>query len=93
MLGALWSHYIDNDGALAALMKGSSSVTSGDVIIGQTWRLVSKWEVSPWFERVCSSSNPLDGLSRGRRHGPWKKVVPFVIAQDFIDELEASSFR
>ena len=93
MQGALWTHYIDNDGALAALIKGSSSVTSGDVIIGRTWRLISHWEVSPWFERVCSASNPLDGLSRGRRNGPWKKVIDFSFDQSFIDELESHGSR
>ena len=29
----LWIHFIDNEGALAALAKGSSSVMSGEMIV------------------------------------------------------------
>ena len=63
-------------------------MSSGDVIIGKTWRLISHWEVSPWFERVCSASNPLDGLSRGRRNGPWSEVVIFELDKEFIEAIE-----
>ena len=91
MRGALWTHYIDNDGALSSLVRGSSSVASGDIIVGRTWRLVSDLQIGPWFERVCSGSNPLDGLSRGRRHGPWQEVIDFVIDADFIAEISAEA--
>ena len=31
--------------------------------------------VIPWFDRVESSSNPVDGLSRGADEGPWVGVL------------------
>ena len=38
----LWIHFIDNEGALAALAKGSSSVLSGEVIVGCTHELAAR---------------------------------------------------
>ena len=61
-------------GALAALAKGSSSVMSGEVIVGCTHELAAKYGVLSWFDRVDSASNPVDKLSRGKLDGPWKLV-------------------
>jgi hypothetical protein len=61
---SLWIHYIDNSSALGSLVKGSSTVTQQDVIVGQTWEYISELDVLPWFDRVDSKSNPVDGLSR-----------------------------
>ena len=61
---SLWIHYIDNSSALGSLVKGSSTVTQQDVIVGQTWEYISELDVLPWFDRVDSTSNPVDGLSR-----------------------------
>ena len=38
----LWVHYIDNNDALAALIKGSSSVLQADLIVGETWANVAR---------------------------------------------------
>ena len=62
----------DNAAALSCLVIGSSSACEGDVIIGVTWSRIQCLEVFPWFDRVDSSSNPVDGLSRGRLAGPWR---------------------
>ena len=44
--GHLWIHFIDNEGALAALAKGSSSVLSGgEVIVGCTHELAARFGV------------------------------------------------
>ena len=67
MQQCVWTHYIDIDGALAALISGSSSVTSGDCIVGETWKLCDEHRVLPWYNQVETKSNPLDSLSRGRR--------------------------
>ena len=77
----LWIHFIDNNAALATMVRGSSSVASGDVINGMTWERVAKLRCRPWFERVESSANPVDGLSRGRRDGDWD-IVPLRIPAD-----------
>ena len=68
---ALWIHFIDNNGALGALVNGSSSVESQEIITGSTWQLVAQLETLPWFDRVDSSSNPVDGLSRKDFSGNW----------------------
>ena len=70
----LWIHFIDNSAALACLVRGSSSVQSGDRIVGHTWSLVHMLRVCPWFDRVESKANPVDGLSRGVLGGPWGEL-------------------
>ena len=80
----LWVHYIDNNGALAALINGSSSVLQADLIVG-------KQEVLPWFDRVDTKANPVDGISRRQFDGPWlfRPVrFPEQILVDIIDFLE-----
>jgi hypothetical protein len=71
---ALWLHFIDNDAALATLVKGSSSVLSGEVITAYTHSRCSAIGLWSWFDRVASADNPVDGLSRGKMEGPWQLV-------------------
>ena len=79
----LWVHFVDNEGALASLAKGSSSVLSGEIIVGCTHELSARYGVVSWFDRVDSSSNPVDKLSRGVMKGPWKllpiRFPPFLL--------------
>ena len=72
--GSLWLHFIDNNGALSCLVKGSSSCVGTDSIVGYTWKLVEKLDIFPWFDRVDSRSNPVDGLSRKDLRGPWQLI-------------------
>ena len=74
MTGHLWLHFIDNDAACATLVRGSSSVLSGELITSMTHELVAKFNVWPWFDRVDSESNPVDKLSRGVMAGDWDLV-------------------
>ena len=60
----LWIHFIDNSGTQSALITGSSSVLFGDLIAAETWKQVARQHIYPWFERVHTSSNPFDALSR-----------------------------
>ena len=89
--GALWIHFIDNDAALATLVKGSSSVLSGEVITAHTHSLIAERGVWPWFDRVASKDNPVDQLSRGKLQGPWQlkeiEVPPKLVSelQDYLD--------
>ena len=69
---ALWMHFIDNNGALGSLVSGSSSVESQDIIVGVTWECIAKLGTLAWFDRVDSSSNPVDGLSRKNFSGTWR---------------------
>ena len=65
---------IDNEGALASLAKGSSSVLSGEIIVGFTHELAADLGILSWYDRVDSASNPVDKLSRGQMKGSWKLV-------------------
>ena len=83
---ALWIHFIDNNSALGALVKGSASVDQQDIIVGHTWSLVSRINVLPWFDRVDSKSNPVDGLSRKDFSGTWR-WLPISFPQCVLDDL------
>ena len=69
---ALWIHFIDNNGALGALVRGSASVHEQDIIIGETWSRIAALEALVWFDRVDSALNPVDGLSRKDFRGTWQ---------------------
>ena len=78
-------HFIDNEGALAALAKGSSSVLSGEIIVGCTHELSASRGFIGWYDRVDSASNPEDKLSRGMMKGRLKPVKvsfpPFLLSR------------
>jgi len=86
----LWIHYIDNAAAQSALVKGSSSVMSGDVIVHYTWSQVAALHATPWFDRVASPSNPVDGLSRGDMAGPWS-LQDLHLPERLLHQLRALS--
>ena len=67
--GSLWVHYIDNDSALATLVKGSSSVMSGECITAFTHSKIADLGLWTWFDRVASDDNPVDKLSVSWVHG------------------------
>ena len=74
---SLWMHFIDNNGALSCLVKGGSSVSSTDTIVGLTWRKIARTNACPWFDPVDTKSNPVDGLSRGDLSGDWD-IAPLI---------------
>ena len=59
-----WIHFIDNNAAQSALIKGSYNSLSGDIIAGETWGLIRKVRCWLWMDRVASKPNPIDGVSR-----------------------------
>ena len=85
--GRRWIHFIDNAACQAAFVRGSSSVSSGDVIIGLAWQLIARRRLLPWFDRVDTASNPVDGLSRGKRDGAWREVQHGVLPADCLRDL------
>ena len=74
MNNSLWLHFIDNTSAQYSLVRGSSSVYSGDHIIGLTWEMSAQLGTYPYYDRVHTKSNPIDGVSRGDFTGPWGRV-------------------
>ena len=45
--GSAWVHYIDNIAAQHALLRGSSSIASGDHAVGATWARVAARDCWP----------------------------------------------
>ena len=84
---SLWLHFIDNEAAQHSLVKGSSSIACGDVVVGETWRKIQRLGIYPYFDRVESKANPVDGLSRGRAVGPWNHIDKAVIPADLERKL------
>ena len=89
---SLWLHFIDNNGALSSLVKGSSSVNQLDLIVGETWRLIAELQVLVWFDRVDSKSNPIDGVSRGWFEGPWV-MQDVVFPNSILDDLACEMLK
>ena len=71
---ALWIHFIDNETALAAMIKGGSSVHSADVIAAWCAGRTAALGTWVWYDRVDTKSNPDDGLIRGDMTGPWRLI-------------------
>ena len=83
----LWTHYIDNENALASMIKGGSSVHSADCIAAYVGVQCAKLGVRPWFDRVDTKANPVDQLSRGKVSGDWK-LVPVRFPAELRSALE-----
>ena len=62
---ALWIHFIDNSGAEASLVSGSSSIDAGDHIVGMTWERIAKRRLWPFFD--CPKQGETDGQTIERR--------------------------
>ena len=58
-------HFIDNDSASSALIKGYSPVSDSVKIIGDYWLQAAILGAYPYIDRVESKSNIADGPSRG----------------------------
>ena len=59
-------HFVDNNSAKDALIKGSSSHPASQEIVGAVWEQEVSLQSAPWYDRVPSPSNPSDDPSRGR---------------------------
>ena len=68
----LWLHFVDNESSVAALAKGSTSVSSAEIIVAWTHTELAQLGIIAWFDRVDTKSKPVDGLSRGDMSGPWR---------------------
>lgn len=79
-------HFIDNDSALATLVKGSSLVLSGECITAYTQSKVAGAGLWPRFDRVASDDNPVGKLSCGVMDGPWD-LLPIVFPPDLLCSL------
>ena len=63
-------HFIDNDAARFAMIKGTSPTKDSAWLTSQIWCQEAANQSCSWFERVPSASNPADAPSRGRAPEP-----------------------
>ena len=61
---SVWSSWIDNQGSLHNLLKGSSLSPEMNFLVGQFWLSLTAVQSSLFVERVESSSNVADGPTR-----------------------------
>ena len=87
MRNCAWLHFIDNEAAQATLCRGSSSVQEGDIVVSETWSRISSLRLYAWFDRVASSSNPVDKLSRGQFAGPWAEVLEIKLPDSLLHRI------
>ena len=86
--GAAWVHYIDNTAAQHARLRGSSSITSGDHVVVLTSTRAAALDFWPYFDRVHTKTNPIDGVSRRDFRGPWQVVTEAVVPLQLIRQME-----
>lgn len=79
--------FIDHQGAQMCLVRGSGNSRNGDVIPGLTWTAVQATQSWLWIERVMSESNPIDGVSRRKKDGPWQCVEECRLPRDLFRAL------
>ena len=60
----LWSAWIDNQGVLHSLLKGSGLGQEANNLIGDMWMELELLEVALWAGRVESKANIADGPTR-----------------------------
>jgi len=87
MRNALWIHYVDNESAESSLISGTSALPAADHIVGLTWEICARRSLLPYFDRVESKANPVDGLSRGKMEGTWREVEKAIFPEDHLKSL------
>ena len=81
-------HFVDNDSARYAPIKGSSPCLESAWLVQAFWTLESETSESrSWIARVPSKSNIADGPSRGDR-SETEKLFPTIKWLQWIDEQE-----
>ena len=82
----LWLHWIDNVSAFATLVKGSSSVLSGEVITAFTHAQIARAGMWSCLDRVASVDNPVDKLSSGELKEDWD-LLPIEFPPVLLSDL------
>ncbi|CAE7454418.1 unnamed protein product, partial [Symbiodinium microadriaticum] len=84
--------FIDNNGVRDALIKGSSPLSDNFVMLSMIAWVSRQYQLTLWFTRVASESNPADKPSRARAGEAAKElggvlVEPLCLEQRLVDSL------
>ena len=61
---SLWTCFVDNDGVLGAILKGSSRAPEVNIAVGHLWLALAQQSVGLHVARVESGANVSDGPTR-----------------------------
>ena len=87
----LW--WVDNEAAVAALVRGTSSQDDVHEVSQATHLVLHKLSSRVWWEWIDSSSNPSDGLSRSGLEDAWSQEQQWNLSEiQFPAEASRSSF-
>lgn len=87
----LW--WVDNESAVAALVRGTSSQEDVHEIVQATHLTLHRLSTRVWWEWIDSSSNPSDGLSRCGLQDQWTVDQHWILSDiDFPSEASRAGF-
>ena len=75
----LW--FIDNEAAVASLIRGSSSQIDVHTLVQVAHFLFQRFQIRVWIEWIDSESNPSDGLSRDGVCDSWTRSQPWDVSE------------
>ena len=75
----LW--FIDNEAAVASLIRGSSSQIDVHTLVQVAHFLFQGFQIRVWIEWIDSESNPSDGLSRDGVCDSWTRSQPWDVSE------------
>lgn len=78
--------YIDNQSAIATLVRGTSGCIDMSQIAATAHLFFARLHCRVWFEYVQSESNPSDGLSRDGVRDKWTRNQPWALHQAALPE-------
>ena len=65
LAGRLWSAFIDNQGVVHNLLKGTAASEEANFLVGKLWLELAVDETALFVQRVESKSNVADAPTRG----------------------------
>ena len=94
----LWTAYVDNQGVLGAVLRGSAHAGDTNAIIGQLWLHIARLNVTMVLARVASACNIADEPTRGSlawvesSGARWRApILPQYLLEPWVTAYFASS--
>ena len=79
--------FVDNEGAVSALVRGTSRTDDCAFMAELTHALMQRLRLRCWFEWIDSDSNPADNLSRAGTRDAWTAAHFADLREIRLDDL------
>ena len=79
LFGSALLAFIDNDGVLGSILRGSSRAPEVNIAVGHLWLEVAACCIAPYFGRVESKANLADGPTRADMANLQQLGASFVV--------------